>query len=164
MRHNEDPRCIIRRPVVIDRGWYDLKPRGDGTSCRAVLSFRLSPLVPLMPILLGRWTAGFVVDTEEPLPRLTSNQYAVDEDKRNMHLKSSLKKPFADGSVLGIQAVDSNDSFRELPTGFTKRSKVQWTDTNGNELVKIKEYEPSDDDSSDDEFGYHGGRCECIIQ
>ncbi|URE20471.1 hypothetical protein MUK42_11710 [Musa troglodytarum] len=67
---------------------------------------------------------------------------AVDEDKRNMHLKSSLKKPFADGSVLGIQAVDSNDSFRELPTGFTKRSKVQWTDTNGNELVKIKEYEP----------------------
>ncbi|URE20469.1 hypothetical protein MUK42_11710 [Musa troglodytarum] len=81
---------------------------------------------------------------------------AVDEDKRNMHLKSSLKKPFADGSVLGIQAVDSNDSFRELPTGFTKRSKVQWTDTNGNELVKIKEYEPSDDDSSDDEFGYHG--------
>ncbi|URE20472.1 hypothetical protein MUK42_11710 [Musa troglodytarum] len=155
MRHNEDPRCIIRRPVVIDRGWYDLKPRGDGTSCRAVLSFRLSPLVPLMPILLGRWTAGkdqvsrgcasFVyfcdasagVNVTFP-PKVD----AVDEDKRNMHLKSSLKKPFADGSVLGIQAVDSNDSFRELPTGFTKRSKVQWTDTNGNELVKIKEYEP----------------------
>ncbi|KAJ8471377.1 hypothetical protein OPV22_025720 [Ensete ventricosum] len=93
-----------------------------------------------------------------------SPQNAVDADNRNMHLKSSLKKPFTDGSVLGIQAVDSNDSLRELPSGFTKRSKVQWTDTNGNELVKIKEYEPSDDDSSDDGFGYHGGRCQCIIQ
>ncbi|CAD5188309.1 unnamed protein product [Musa acuminata subsp. burmannicoides] len=96
--------------------------------------------------------------------RNISPQNAVDEDKRNMHLKSSLKKPFADGSVLGIQAVDSNDSLRELPSGFTKRCKVQWTDTNGNELVKIKEYEPSDDSSSDDEFGYHGGKCQCIIQ
>lgn len=75
----------------------------------------------------------------------------VDDSEKKIFLKSSLKKPLADCSVLSVQAVDTNDSLRELPSGmagFTKKGKLQWTDACGKELVEIKEFEPRYDSTS----------------
>ncbi|KAI9071212.1 hypothetical protein K1719_046829 [Acacia pycnantha] len=45
-----------------------------------------------------------------------------------------------------------------------ERRKVQWTDTCGNELTEIREFEPSEVDGSDDEFDNENDRaCSCAI-
>ncbi|GAA0139692.1 hypothetical protein LIER_01185 [Lithospermum erythrorhizon] len=45
-----------------------------------------------------------------------------------------------------------------------KRRGVQWTDTAGGELVKIQEFEPSDNGGSDDEFDNGSEKtCSCTI-
>ncbi|GAA0141719.1 hypothetical protein LIER_35444 [Lithospermum erythrorhizon] len=45
-----------------------------------------------------------------------------------------------------------------------KRRKVQWTDKAGGELVEIREFEPSDDGGSDDEFENGSEKsCSCTI-
>ncbi|GAA0153337.1 hypothetical protein LIER_37657 [Lithospermum erythrorhizon] len=45
-----------------------------------------------------------------------------------------------------------------------KRMKVQWMDTAGGELVEIREFEPSDDGRSGDEFDNGNGKtCSCTM-
>ncbi|WOL08140.1 hypothetical protein Cni_G16892 [Canna indica] len=91
---------------------------------------------------------------------------AVDESEKKICLRSSLKRPFGGGSVLGAGAVDTNHSLRELPDStveISKRRTVQWTDACGKELVEIKEFEVSEDELSDDDFGHDGDKCHCVI-
>ncbi|XP_072999906.1 uncharacterized protein [Typha latifolia] len=92
----------------------------------------------------------------------------VNESGRAIPFKSSLKKPSADCSVLACQAADAHNSLREEPNDLsscTARRKVQWTDICGNELVEIREFELSDEEELNAEYGHDGDkRCGCIIQ
>ncbi|CAD5186001.1 unnamed protein product [Musa acuminata subsp. malaccensis] len=116
---------------------------------------------------------GPVRHYETPLDSSTTNsckesatEDVVVEGDRKICLKSSLKKQFTDHSASDAEAVSTNGSSRELPgstSGFTKR-KLQWSDACGKELIEIKEFELSDDDVSDDEFGHDGDRCQCLVQ
>ncbi|KAL3513948.1 hypothetical protein ACH5RR_026665 [Cinchona calisaya] len=81
-------------------------------------------------------------------------------------LKSSLKKPSTsnpvtdDGSDERV-ALCGKDSDAVV---HTETRKVQWTDTSGGELAEIREFEPSDDGGSDDEFNNVTERtCSCTI-
>lgn len=68
---------------------------------------------------------------------------AVDQGEKKIHLKSSLKNPHTDCSGLVAGAVEKNDTSSDLQSlapGFTKRRKVQWTDSCGKELVEVKEF------------------------
>ncbi|XP_008786466.2 uncharacterized protein LOC103704798 [Phoenix dactylifera] len=100
--------------------------------------------------------------------RLCSICDAIDESERKTCLRSSLKKPSTSCSMLVGEADDAHDSLQEVPTSVcacSERRKVQWMDASGLELVEIREFEPSDAGSSDDEFGLGGERsCECVIQ
>lgn len=93
---------------------------------------------------------------------------ATDEGEKKTCLRSSLKKPSTSCSMLVGQADDAHDSLQEVPTSvcaYSERMRVQWTDACGLELAEIREFEPSDAGSSDDEFGLGGDRsCECVIQ
>ncbi|XP_058074824.1 uncharacterized protein LOC131223427 [Magnolia sinica] len=85
-----------------------------------------------------------------------------DENRRNVRLKSSLKKPLDGGDdTRGILSEKGNDD----ALGCTERRKVQWTDACGGELVDIREFEASETGASDEEFEEEGGRsCSCWIQ
>lgn len=100
--------------------------------------------------------------------KLSSISDAVAVSERKTCLRSSLKKPSTSCSMLVSQADGAHDSLQEVPTSVrtcSERRKVQWTDASGLELVEIREFEPSDAGSSDDEFGHGGDRsCECVIQ
>ncbi|KAK4352497.1 hypothetical protein RND71_028015 [Anisodus tanguticus] len=81
-------------------------------------------------------------------------------------LKSSLKKP-ADSVFISGGNVNERDTISEkvddAPNPVEKR-KVLWTDTSGGELFEIREFEPSDEGESDDEFENGSERtCSCKI-
>ncbi|CAN4116435.1 unnamed protein product [Withania somnifera] len=81
-------------------------------------------------------------------------------------LKSSLKKPVnsvpvSDGK--GNERDTTFDKVDDAPNPMEKR-KVQWTDTSGGVLFEIREFEPSDEGESDDEFENGNERtCSCKI-
>ncbi|KAK9134411.1 hypothetical protein Syun_013741 [Stephania yunnanensis] len=82
-------------------------------------------------------------------------------------LKSSLKKP--SDSAPGVD--DANDNMqRELHEtdhgnpGCTEGKKVQWTDTCGQDLAQIREFEASEASDSDEDFeGVNGQSCGCVV-
>ncbi|XP_073114942.1 uncharacterized protein [Elaeis guineensis] len=92
----------------------------------------------------------------------------VNGNGRNTCLKSNLKRPSTDCSAVVTEADDAQASVEEMPNNTSccvERRKVQWTDACGKELAEIREFEVSDDGSSDEEFEHQGiRRCECVIQ
>lgn len=85
-----------------------------------------------------------------------------------IRIKSSLKKPSTLCSTIAIEGDRLHGSMEREENsvvGCAERRKVQWTDSCGRELVEIKEFEPSDNDSSDDDFDRDFNRnCQCVIQ
>lgn len=81
-------------------------------------------------------------------------------------LKSSLKKAANSIAVSG-ESTDEYEAICEKSndvSGHTERKKVQWTDTSGGELFEVREFEPSDEGESDDEFDSRSPRtCLCKI-
>lgn len=79
-------------------------------------------------------------------------------------LRSSLKKPVNCVSFSGGNEPDTiSEKVDDAPNLMEKR-KVQWTDTSGGELFEIREFEPSDEGESDDEFENGNERtCSCKI-
>ncbi|XP_047324482.1 uncharacterized protein LOC124928008 [Impatiens glandulifera] len=70
-------------------------------------------------------------------------------------LKSSLKRP----AVIGTELEASGEKHFN-----TEKRKVQWTDVSGGDLAEIREFELSDVDESDDEYGNGKGKsCSCTI-
>ncbi|MED6193274.1 hypothetical protein PIB30_017855 [Stylosanthes scabra] len=133
-------------------------------------------------VCFGRTSAGH--DTPSPLKvgpaqqhdvspgSLVSNQgkdpstYIDNEnDNRKVVLKSSLKKPRINKSVNAANEHEaSHGKVADAPGSQSERRRVQWTDSCGSELVEIREFEPSEDDRSDDEFENGGNRaCSCAI-
>ncbi|KAK8962396.1 hypothetical protein KSP40_PGU000931 [Platanthera guangdongensis] len=92
---------------------------------------------------------------------------SVDDNERNIWLKSSLKKPSTNCCVL-CQDDAAGSSFEEVQSTtscFIGRRKVQWSDSCGKELTEIREFELSDDGNSYDELELKWARsCECVIQ
>lgn len=91
---------------------------------------------------------------------------SADESESKVCLKSNLKKPLSRCSPIAGEGDHADNSIKEVQrnVGFTER-RVQWIDSCGRELVEIREFEPSDDGSSDDEFEHERNqRCECVIQ
>lgn len=97
-----------------------------------------------------------------------STSATVEDRDRKVFLKSNLKKPLTRCSSISSEGDHAHYSPKVMESNVSnsiERRKVQWTDTCGKELVEIKEFEPSDDDSSDDEFEGEGNqKCECVIQ
>ncbi|KAJ6844990.1 uncharacterized protein M6B38_288140 [Iris pallida] len=92
-----------------------------------------------------------------------------DESESKVCLESSLKKPLTRCSSTDGEGDHACNSIKEVQrdVNCAPRRKVRWTDSCGRELVEIREFEPSDDDSSsdDDAFEYElNQRCECVIQ
>ncbi|MED6118261.1 hypothetical protein PIB30_000884 [Stylosanthes scabra] len=128
----------------------------------------------------GRTSAGH--DTPSPLKvgpaqqhdlspgSLVSNQgkdpstYIDNEnDNRKVVLKSSLKRPRVNKSVNAAnEHVASDGKVADAPGSQSER-RVQWTDSCGSELAEIREFEPSEDDGSDDEFENGSKACSCAI-
>lgn len=81
-------------------------------------------------------------------------------------LRSSLKKPTNSIPISGGNGNErdaNSEKIDDAPNPMEKR-KVQWTDTSGGELFEIREFEPSDDGESDDEFESGNERtCSCKI-
>ncbi|XP_009787722.1 uncharacterized protein LOC107760488 isoform X1 [Nicotiana tabacum] len=81
-------------------------------------------------------------------------------------LRSSLKKPANSIPISGGNGNEhdtNSEKIDDSPNPMEKR-KVQWTDTSGGELFEIREFEPSDDGESDDEFESGNERtCSCKI-
>lgn len=96
--------------------------------------------------------------------------HTVDKTDHKLCIKSSLKKPSAVCSTIEIEGDrdhvhDSLEGEENSAASCTEKRKVQWTDSCGRELVQIKEFEPSDDDTSDDEFDRDSNqKCQCVIQ
>ncbi|GKU90728.1 hypothetical protein SLEP1_g4686 [Rubroshorea leprosula] len=94
---------------------------------------------------------------------------------RNVSLKSSLKKAsnnipatvVSNSTPAPARDVDQCEALGEKDSGIAghaERRKVQWTDVCGNELVEIREFEPSETGGSDDEFDHGNERtCSCRI-
>ncbi|CAK9313808.1 unnamed protein product [Citrullus colocynthis] len=84
----------------------------------------------------------------------------------NIALKSSLKRP-SNGISISHQNSHESETMSKKDGDIrclTNRRKVQWTDACGNELVEIREFEPSEADLSDDEFENGNKRsCSCAI-
>ncbi|GAB4845180.1 hypothetical protein Ancab_038586 [Ancistrocladus abbreviatus] len=89
-----------------------------------------------------------------------------DANSRHFSLKSSLKKPRHNASIL-VKNVSEREPSGEDGTdvpGFIERRKVQWTDACGKELAEIKEFELSETGGSDDELDDRNGKtCSCRI-
>ncbi|KAM3361242.1 hypothetical protein P3S68_016096 [Capsicum galapagoense] len=81
-------------------------------------------------------------------------------------LKSSLKKPVISVPISGGNGIERDtisEKVDDAPSPMEKK-KVQWTDTSGGELFEIREFEPSDEGESDDEFENGNERaCSCKI-
>ncbi|KAK4348715.1 hypothetical protein RND71_031470 [Anisodus tanguticus] len=81
-------------------------------------------------------------------------------------LKSSLKKPansIPSSGGNGNECDAISEKGDDAPNPMEKR-KVQWTDTSGGDLFEIREFEPSDEGESDDEFENGNERtCSCKI-
>lgn len=94
---------------------------------------------------------------------------ATAEDReRKIFPKSNLKKQLTRCSSISGEDDHAHNPWKVAESNVsnsTERRKVQWTDSYGKELVEIREFEPSDEDSSDDEFEHEENqRCECVIQ
>ncbi|KAL9245069.1 hypothetical protein vseg_018763 [Gypsophila vaccaria] len=95
-----------------------------------------------------------------------SNTADDDISARHIELKSSMKK-----SSQNIQQNIVNNGEQEglielgsITEGIKEKRKVQWTDTCGQELTEIREFEMSERGESDDEFGNGNGKtCSCRI-
>ncbi|KAL1343458.1 hypothetical protein HN51_029848 [Arachis hypogaea] len=94
-----------------------------------------------------------------------STQIDNENDNRKVVLKSSLKRPRINKSVDAANEHEASDGkVADAPGAQPERRRVQWTDACGSELVEIREFEPSEDDGSDDEFENGSGRtCSCAI-
>ncbi|KAI4346539.1 hypothetical protein L6164_007428 [Bauhinia variegata] len=90
-----------------------------------------------------------------------------ENDAGKISLKSSLKKPTNNKPVPVEVSNNENEALGGNGNDAriqTERRKVQWTDTCGSELTEIREFEPSEDDGSDDEFDNGNDRiCSCAI-
>ncbi|KAM7514656.1 hypothetical protein LguiA_004239 [Lonicera macranthoides] len=77
-------------------------------------------------------------------------------------LKSNLKKPI---TCISVPCRTGNEHEEKCDVdGHTQRRKVQWMDVSGGELVDIREFEPSEDGMSDDEFDSANEKtCVCRI-
>lgn len=97
-----------------------------------------------------------------------SAEHLVDKSDRNPCMKSSLKTSLTGCSTITIEGDCASNSMEEdgdNTVTCTARRKVQWTDSCGRELVQIREFEPSDDDTSDDDFERDfRNHCKCVIQ
>lgn len=89
----------------------------------------------------------------------------VHEPEKKRCIKSSKKKPLADCFIPTVQdnTVDLSIESPSSTAGFAKTRKVQWTDACGKELFEIKEFQLSEGDLSDDDFGHGGDKCNCLI-
>ncbi|CAL0320507.1 unnamed protein product [Lupinus luteus] len=134
-------------------------------------------------VCFGRTSAGS--DTTSPLkvgpaqqqdspkPQVSNNRKDPsahvdgDNDNRRVALKSSLKRPPVNEPVPFEAANEHEPSGGkgvDATGGQTERRKVQWTDACGSELVEIREFEPSEEDESDDELDNGSDRtCSCAI-
>lgn len=85
---------------------------------------------------------------------------------RKIALKSNLKRP-QDNKPAPIEVANEHGTSGGEASDFSvqvQRRKVQWTDACGNELIEIREFEPSEVDGSDDEFDNGNDRtCSCAI-
>ncbi|XP_074585488.1 uncharacterized protein LOC141841241 isoform X1 [Curcuma longa] len=89
----------------------------------------------------------------------------VHEAEQEICIESSMKKPLADCFIPAVKDNTVNLSI-ESPSstaGFAKARRVQWTDACGKELFEIKEFQLSEGDLSDDDFGHGGDKCNCVI-
>lgn len=93
----------------------------------------------------------------------TSSNDSVNDCERKSCLKSTLKRPSDNHSVVARIVKESNEV--DSASGITVRRKVQWTDASGRELFQIREFECSDGDASDCEHENERRKnCICIIQ
>ncbi|KAK3043924.1 hypothetical protein RJ639_000623 [Escallonia herrerae] len=96
----------------------------------------------------------------------TSDLVSDDDSAKKISLKSSLKKQtisIQNSGVVGNECETFCEKGSSVP-GETERRKVHWTDVSGGDLVEIREFEPSDDGGSDDEFDNGTERtCSCRI-
>ncbi|KAK6938247.1 hypothetical protein RJ641_031755 [Dillenia turbinata] len=95
--------------------------------------------------------------------------HAADHDGDNntsrVVLKSSLKK-VSNKVLVGPVKADELEPLGEKCSNTsdgTERRKVEWTDTCGQELAEIREFEPSEVGDSDDEFDGNRRSCSCSI-
>lgn len=88
-------------------------------------------------------------------------------DERKGCLKSNSKRDSSEHCIVVSEGEEPRESLEEVQTlkSGMERRKVQWTDTCGKELFKIREFEASDESLSDDELENEGfSKCECVIQ
>lgn len=92
---------------------------------------------------------------------------SVTKSAEMLSFKSNLKKKStvcdrvtsSDGELVPDSVEEGGDC--------TRKKRIQWTDTCGGELVEIREFEPSDDGSSDQDFEFEldgNQKCGCVIQ
>ncbi|GMH01012.1 hypothetical protein Nepgr_002851 [Nepenthes gracilis] len=91
---------------------------------------------------------------------------SIDNNKAHPSLKSSLKKPFLNIPI-SVKNVIEQEPLGDVGidiSGFTERKKVQWTDSCGEDLAEIREFELSETGGSDDELDNGNQRtCSCKI-
>ncbi|XP_020582447.1 uncharacterized protein LOC110026037 [Phalaenopsis equestris] len=93
----------------------------------------------------------------------SSSNENVSYNERKSCLKSSLKRPSDNDSVVGRIVKESTEG--ESRSGIMVGRKVQWTDASGRELFQIREFECSGDDASDCEYeNRRHKKCFCVIQ
>ncbi|KAE9592516.1 hypothetical protein Lalb_Chr19g0130101 [Lupinus albus] len=88
----------------------------------------------------------------------------VDDDNRKVTLKSSLKKP-QHNKPAPVDAISEHEATGGKGTDApqTEKRKVQWTDDCGSELVKIREFEPSEAESFDEFDNANNRNCSCAV-
>lgn len=97
----------------------------------------------------------------------TTDLVEEEDNHRNIvALRSSLKRR-ATSIPVSVAVSNECESLCENGNngpGHPERRKVQWTDVSGGELVEIREFEPSENSGSDDEFDNSNERtCSCRI-
>lgn len=93
----------------------------------------------------------------------TSSDDNVNDSEKKSCLKSSLKRPSGNHSVVARIVNESTEV--ESISGITVRRNVQWADGSGRELFQLREFECSDDGASDCEYEIERRKkCVCVIQ
>lgn len=95
------------------------------------------------------------------------NSDSADESDVKVFLKSSLKKSSSINYSVVAGSDERDNSSEEVQSNlaYTDRRKIHWTDAHGKELAEIREFEPSERGTSDDEFEHEvARRCQCVIQ